>query len=148
VTASPKRVSGRRAQLGAPVVPINSSGRYLRHRVAADEAYHSRRRALWWHRAALAVIAGLFYLAIGRDLLALARAKKDSAVMEIRYDTHQVVGDLQRIAGAANLASNENMSPLAFTSAQAMAAKGDPGEVQALLSSQPIETQSRAGRLK
>lgn len=143
MAASPKRVSARRAQLGAPVLPVSSPGRYLRHRVAADRAYHLRRRLLWWHRAALLVIASLFYLVIGRDLIALARAKKDSAAMEIRHDTHQIATDLSRIAASARLASDQSIPGL---DPSPLPASGtvEPGDLDSLLSKQPVELRSRA----
>lgn len=143
MAASPKCVSARRAQLGAPVLPVNAPGRYLRHRVAADRAYHLRRRLLWWRRAALLVIASLFYLVIGRDLIALARAKKDSAAMEISHDTHRLATDLSRIAVSARLASDQQI-PQLDRSPLLASGRVQPGDLDSLLSEQPVELRSRA----
>ncbi len=100
MTASPRnKTTSPRASLGSPIIPINSPGAYLRHRMAAEKAYAARRRLLWWHRALIALIICVFYLAIGRDLIALASAKKDTAKMEIEHDAQQLRQDLKRITG-------------------------------------------------
>ncbi|MCJ7752416.1 MAG: hypothetical protein MUQ65_15220 [Armatimonadetes bacterium] len=127
MTASPKPPQGGRVHLGAPIVPMNRSGRYLRHRVAAERAYAARRRAIWWYRGAAAVLLCLFYLTIGRDLVALARAKTGTAKMEIRSEVHQLTTDLDGVAGAASPATREDGVPLALTSAAGLAdAEGPP----------------------
>ena len=143
MTASLTRKRARRAQLGAPVLPVNASARYLHHRVSAQQAYRARRRMLWWHRGALAFIACCFYLVIGRDLLAVARAKKDSAAMEIRCETHQLSTDVRRVGDAAKLASDQTVFPVDLSSAQTMAEQANPDAAEAILSNRPVEPRSR-----
>ena len=143
MTALPTRKRARRAQLGAPVLPVNAPGHYLRQRVSAARAYRARRRMFWWHRGALAFIACCFYLVIGRDLLALARAKKDSAAMEIRCETHQLATDIRRVGDAAKLASDQTVFPVDLSSAQTMAKQANPDDAEAILSNQPVEPPSR-----
>lgn len=107
MTASPRgRPVGRRPQLGSPIIPINCTGAYLRHRVAAERAYLARRRIMWWHRAVIALVLCVFYLVIGRDLIALAAAKKETAKMEIEHDARQLREDLKRIPGTVENAGN------------------------------------------
>jgi len=148
VIASPRRGPARRAQLGAPVLPINASGRYLRHRVSADKAFRARRQTLWLRRAALAFLACCLYFAIGRDLFALAKAKSDSAVTGIRHDTHQIATDIERVATAARLASDQTVSPVAFTSAKTAVEQAGSADIESLLAEQPVDHRSRlrAGR--
>ncbi len=98
-----------RAQLGAPVVDITTPARYLRHRAAADRAYQARLRTQRRNRLIIAFIVCLFYFAIGRDLIALAGAKKDSAAMAVSKDTHQVANGLADIARSTRLASDQNV---------------------------------------
>ena len=120
MTASPKPPQGGRVHLGAPIVPMNPSGRYLRHRVAAERAHAARRRAIWWSRGAAAALLCLFYLTIGRDLVAVARAKTGSAEMEIRSEVHQLTTDIETVAGGAGLATADDRSVPALTSAAAL----------------------------
>ena len=69
----------------------------------------------------------LFYLTIGRDLVAVARAKTGTAKMEIRSEVHQLTTDLDSGAGAASPATKEDGVPLALTSAAGLAdAEGPP----------------------
>lgn len=63
----------------------------------------------------------LFYLTIGRDLIAVARAKTGSANMEIRSEVHQLTADLENVAGAASLATAGDESLPALTSAAGLA---------------------------
>jgi hypothetical protein len=98
---------------------------------------------LWWHRGALAFVACCFYLVIGRDLLAVARAKKDSAVMEIRCDTHQLTTEIRHAADAARLASDQTVLSVDLSSAPTMAKQAKPHDAEAILSNQPIEPRSR-----
>ena len=107
MTASPRnRTTSPHASLGSPIIPINSPGAYLRHRVAAERASAARRRLLWWYRAFVALIICVFYLVIGRDLIALASAKKDTAKMEIEHDAQQLRQDLKRITGTVEQVGN------------------------------------------
>jgi hypothetical protein len=99
---------------------MNPSGRYLRHRVTAERAHAARRRAIWWSRGAAAVLLCLFYLTIGRDLVAVARAKTGSAEMEIRSEVHQLTTDIETVAGGAGLATADDRSVPALTSAAAL----------------------------
>jgi len=99
---------------------MNPSGRYLRHRVAAERAHAARRRAIWWSRGAAAALLCLFYLTIGRDLVAVARAKTGTAKMEIRSEVHQLTTDLGNVAGGAGLATVDDESVAALTSAAAL----------------------------
>ena len=126
MTASPKPPQGGRVHLGAPIVPMNPSGRYLRHRVAAERAHAARRRAIWWSRGAAVVLLCLFYLAIGRDLIAAARAKTGTAKMEIRSEVHQLTTDLENVAAGASLPTAGDESPMELTSAAGLAEAEGP----------------------
>jgi hypothetical protein len=89
------------------------------------------------------VACGLLYLGIGREVIQLTRARKDAAAMEMRTDLHQLNTDIERIGAAARLSSaSEIVSPIAFTSAAALAANGDSDDVDAWLSGEPVETLS------
>jgi len=143
--ASSQQLSRRRRQLGSPVVPVNPSPAYLRHRAAAQQAYRAQRRARWWYRAAALVLLLVLYFAIGRDLIALGRATKNGAVMEARYEVHALAKDVEDVAQCAQLTSaSEYTSPIAFTSAAALVQRGDPEDIDAWLSDDPIDTLSRA----
>jgi hypothetical protein len=138
VAASPKRVPiVRRAQLGSPDLSVSTSGTYLRHRAAADQAYRARQRALRRNRLIISVIALLFYFLIGRDLLALLGAKKNDAATEVRKDAQQITKDVSNIARSNRLASDQNIPQLDLTSAGANARKDDPSDVDALFTKQP-----------
>ena len=139
--------SGRRVHLGSPVVPINPSATYLRHRAAAQRAYSARRRATQWRRLLLLFACGVLYFAIGRDLIALVLAKRDTVAMEVRRDVHALGKDVESLIDAAHAQdATEITSPLAFTSAAALASADDSCDVDALLSGQPIEFRSRVQR--
>ena len=142
--ASSQRVP-RRRQLGSPVVSVNPSGAYLRHRAAAQSAYRARQRTRWWQRGAACALLVVLYFAIGRDLIAMGRATKDTALMEVRYEVHTVAKDVERMTQCAQATSaSEYTSPIAFTAAAALAQRGDPADVDAWLSEEPLETLSRA----
>ena len=127
------------------MIPINPSATYLRHRVAVERAARARRRAMRWRRLLLALMCGLLYFAIGRDLIALARAKKDTVTMEIRRDVQTLSNDVERITGASQVqAAHEITSPVAFTSAAALAGKDDPDDIDAWLCGDPVDFESRA----
>ncbi len=83
--------------------------RYLRHRAVADEAFRLRQRVLRRNRIIIGIVLIMFYFMIGRDLLAVARAKKDVAVTEVRKDTHQISKDLSKISEANRLASDQKI---------------------------------------
>ena len=68
----------------------------------------------------------IFYLAIGRDLIAVARAKTGSAKMEIRSEVHQLTTDLDNVAGGASLPAAGDESPMALTSAAGLAEAEGP----------------------
>jgi len=126
-------------------VPINPPAAYLRHRAAVARADRARRRAMWRRRLLLAVVCGLLYFAIGRDLIALGRAKKDTMVMEVRHDAHGLAKDVERIVEVGRLqTASESTSPLAFMSAAALVSRGSPGDVDAWLCEEPVEFRSRA----
>jgi hypothetical protein len=96
---------------------------------------------MWWRRALLVLLCAVLYAAIGRDLLALARAKKQAAAAEIRLDMQTLTKDVERIAQAGQVRSaSESTSPVAFTSAAALARTGDPSDIDAWLSDNPVET--------
>jgi len=98
-----------------------------------------------WRRLLLALMCGLLYFAIGRDLIALARAKKDTVTMEIRRDVQTLSNDVERITGASQVqAAHEITSPVAFTSAAALAGKDDPDDIDAWLCGDPVDFESRA----
>lgn len=127
------------------MIPINPSATYLRHRVVVERAARARRRAMRWRRLLLALMCGLLYFAIGRDLIALARAKKDTVTMEIRRDVQTLSNDVERITGASQVqAAHEITSPVAFTSAAALAGKDDPDDIDAWLCGDPVDFESRA----
>ena len=127
------------------MIPINPSATYLRHRVAVERAARARRRAMRWRRLLLALMCGLLYFAIGRDLIALARAKKDTVTMEIRRDVQTLSNDVERITGASQVqAAHEITSPVAFTSAAALAGRDDPDDIDAWLCGDPVDFESRA----
>jgi hypothetical protein len=126
-------------------LPINATPAYLRHRAWAERAHRARRRALWRFRSLVLLACGLLYLGIGPDVVQLARARKDAAAMEMRADLHRLSTDVERISATARLSSaSETVSPIAFTSAAALAANGDPDDVDAWLSGEPVETFSRS----
>jgi hypothetical protein len=81
-------------------VAVNSRGAYLRHRVAAEQAYRRRRRLLWWCRLAVALALCVFYFAIGRDLIAIASAKQENAKLEVAHEAKELRGDIKQLAGA------------------------------------------------
>ena len=98
-----------------------------------------------WRRLLLALMCGLLYFAIGRDLIALARAKKDTVTMEIRHDVQTLSNDVERITGASQVqAAHEITSPVAFTSAAALASKENPEDIDAWLCGDPVNFESRA----
>lgn len=130
--------------LGAPVVAVNSSGAYLRHRVAAARAQKRRRRAMWRLRLFLVTGLALLYFAIGRDLLMLGRAQVNEASMSVRKDVHGLTRDLKRLIGNNRMSDSTPVSPVAFTSAAALANAADPDSLDDFLSEQPVETYSRA----
>jgi hypothetical protein len=100
---------------------------------------------MWRRRLLLAVVCGLLYFAIGRDLIALGRAKKDTMVMEVRHDAHGLAKDVERLVEAGRLqTASESTSPLAFMSAAALAGREDPADVDAWLCDEPVEFRSRA----
>jgi hypothetical protein len=145
MAGSPVRPGRRRVHLGAPVIPINPSATYLRHRVAVERAARGRRRTIRWRRLLLALMCGLLYFAIGRDLIALARAKKDTVTMEIRHDVQTLSNDVERITGTSQVqAAHEITSPVAFTSAAALASKENPEDIDAWLCGEPVDFESRA----
>jgi hypothetical protein len=126
---------------------MNPSGRYLRHRVAAERAFRARRRATWWKRGIVGLGLCLFYFAIGRDLLALVTAKKSSVQMEMQHEVQQFGDDLRNIAGGMKAPASDRMSPVALTSAaaveDAVSREAPDGAVLPSLD-QPIERSSRA----
>lgn len=139
-----ERPAGRRVHLGAPIVPINPPASYLRHRAAVARASRARRRAMWLHRLLFAVASGLLYFAIGRDLISLASAKKDVTATAIRRDVQTLSNDLERMTDAGQLrAALDNGSPVAFTSAAALAGKENPEDIDAVLAGDLVELQSR-----
>ncbi len=145
VSPSTSGSGGRRVYLGSPALPIVASGSYLRHRAAARRAQREQRRYRWIRRALLGVTAAALYGIIGGDLLHLARAKRSVMSTEIRKDAQTLTKDLENLSQTSPLQGDwENMSPLAFTSAAALVDKNDPAQLDALLSSQPVETISRA----
>ncbi len=140
---SPRPRAGR-PRLGSPVVPINPTAAYLRHRAAVARAHRARQRALWRCRLLALAACTLFYLGIGRDIIQVARAKKDALVMEARADVHQATSDVERIVQSSRSQdAGEIISPVAFTSAAALASREDPSDVDAWLSEDPVEVRSR-----
>lgn len=142
---STSRSGGRRVHLGSPALPIVASGAYLRHRAAARRAQRAQRRYRRIRGVLLVVTAAALYCIIGSDLLQLARAKRSVMSTELRKDAQTLTKDLENLRQAGPLQGDwENMSPLALTSAAALADKSDLAEIDALLSDQPVETISRA----
>jgi hypothetical protein len=76
-----------------------------------------------------------FYIVVGRDLVALVRAKRGQTATEVRYEVQKVKKDVETVAGAVRGgAASELDSPLALTSAAALAGREDQGDVDAWLS--------------
>ena len=75
---------------------------------------------MWRLRGAVAVILCLLYVAIGRDLIAVARAKTDTAKMEVSSEVHQLTADIENVADGAGLATVDDESVAALTSAGAL----------------------------
>ena len=120
MTASPgNRTTSPRAALGSPIIPINATSAYLRHRVAAEKSVAARLRFLWWYRAIVALVICVFYLVIGRDLIALTCAKKDTTKMEIEHDAQQLRQDLKQITGTVEQVGNAPLAPAEGASAAA-----------------------------
>jgi len=91
------------------------------------------------------VVCGLLYFAIGRDLIALARAKKDAMATGVRRDAQRLTKDVERIVGESRLlTASESTSPVAFTSAAALANREDPDDIDSWLCDEPVEFHSRA----
>ena len=91
------------------------------------------------------MLFGVMYFAIGRDLVALAVAKREAVAMEVRRDGQRLAKDVERIVEAGRPgAASEFSSPVAFTSAAAMASTGDPSDIDAWLCEGSVETYSRA----
>lgn len=103
MSTSPSPSGSRRLQLGSPTISVIPSGSYLRHRVAAEAAFRSRRRAAWRLRALAAVGAALFYIAIGRELVQLTRAKTSLFCTVVRRDTQTLSKDLANLAQIGRL---------------------------------------------
>jgi len=72
------------------------------------------------------VLLCLLYLAIGRDLIAAARAKTGTAKMEIRSEVHQLTTDLENVAAGASLPTAGDESPMELTSAAGLAEAEGP----------------------
>jgi hypothetical protein len=106
MSISPSPSGSRRPQLGSPVVSVIPSGRYLRHRVAVEAAFRARRRAAWRLRTLAAVGAGIFYFAIGRELMQLTRAKTSLFCTVVRRDTRTFSGDIENLAQLGRLRSD------------------------------------------
>lgn len=91
-----------------------------------------------------ALACTLLYFAIGREMIQLVRAKTGVTAMEVRADLHRVTKDVERIAQASrSRTAGESISPIAFTSAAALAKSGDPSDVDAWLADEPVEIRSR-----
>jgi hypothetical protein len=88
---------GVRPQLGSPVIPVNPPARYLRHRIAAERAHRSRRQTARFRRLVALLCMGLLYLAIGREILQLTRAKMSLASTEMRSDAQTLAQSLKKM---------------------------------------------------
>lgn len=75
---------------------------------------------MWRLRGAAVVLFCLLYLVIGRDLIAVARAKTGSAEMEVRSGVHELTADIKGVAGGSGLATASDQSVPALTSAAAL----------------------------
>jgi len=91
----PQVLSGR---LGSPTLPVNSSGAYLRHRIAAERAYRERKRRQRLRRVLLLCIAVILYFAIGREFVRLFRSQGDLTAARMRGDLHTAGTDVDRLA--------------------------------------------------
>ena len=77
----------------------------------------------------------------------LVLRQNDAVAMEVRRDVHALGKDVESIIDASHVqAASEITSPLAFTSAAALAGAAGPSDVDALLSERPIDFQSRVQR--
>jgi len=144
MSLSSSRSPRARSQLGSPVIPINSPGVYLRHRVAAAAASRARNRAKWMRRLCWIAAAAAFYFVIGRDLIAMTQAITRAGSTTVRHDAQAFTKTLDQ---AIKLRQSDPESlptaPLAFTSPAGLAQERDPASLDSVLAQDPIETSSR-----
>ena len=108
--SSSPQCQGRRAPLGSPIIPINPPAAYLRHRVAAARAHRSRRRASRLHRLlSLLLFVGL-YLAIGREVVQLTRAKASLFSTQTRAELHGLSKDVEKLAKLHRAAADPSLA--------------------------------------
>lgn len=93
----PLRRPGTRTRLGSPQVAVTAPGRYLRQRARAEQASRMQRRVgrvrlLCWLLGCL-----LFYLMIGRDLVAMTVAASRAESTHMSKDAKTLAKDLKRI---------------------------------------------------
>jgi len=94
---APSRRCRTTPHLGRPQVAVISPGRYLRHRAHAQQCYQTQRRTgrlrvLCWLTGCL-----LFYLLIGRDLVAMSAAVSRAESAQLGRDVKTLAKDLKRI---------------------------------------------------
>jgi hypothetical protein len=138
-----RRAAGR-AQLGSPIISVNSSAAYLRHRAAAQRRERAARQARRLRQALIVLIGAALYFAIGRDLIRLAVARGRTASTQVRHDTQSIVKGVSRLLQAGDSPGGEAASPWQFTSAAALARDADPDDPELWISPQPVPVSSRA----
>jgi hypothetical protein len=86
-----------RAELDCATISINSSGVYLRHRVAADSAWRARRRAVWMRHCCWLATFGALYFLIGHDLIAMTRSVVQASSAGVRQEVHALANGLKQL---------------------------------------------------
>jgi hypothetical protein len=134
----------RRTPNSAFDLPTNTTtGRYLRHRAAADAAQRKRQRLLLRNRVLAAGLALLGYFAIGRDLIAVGQAKTSNISMEMQKDTHNFTNQLGNLLRSVTAPNIEQASALKLTSAGTPTKEAGYDAVASSLSQEPVAFSSR-----
>ena len=87
-------------RLGTPNIPVNSSGAYLRQRVAARREWEARRRGVWRWRLVKVALCVLLYFLIGRDLVGVVLAVGRAESACLRKDAQILAKDVQKLMKA------------------------------------------------
>ncbi len=142
--SAPHQAPRVRARLGAPPISINPSRAYLRHRAALARAERAQRRARWRNRTLLLCAAVALYLAIGREVVHLAKAQAGLAAAVVRRDARALAKDVERLTQAGRgLSDPAALSPASFTSAGRLAEAEDPSDLDAWLPDDPAPRAAR-----
>jgi hypothetical protein len=95
-TATSRRL-GRATRLDSPRVAVAAPGRYLRQRARAEQAWRIRRRAAKVRLLCWLIGCLLFYLMIGRDLVAMTVAASRAESTHLSKDAKTLAKDLKRL---------------------------------------------------